>query len=174
MLIHWPGTQKLALNDPQNMKNRLGTYRALEEAHDKGLIRHLGVSNFTVSHLEHLLEYARIPPYLNQIELHPLLMQSDIVEYCRDRGIRIQSYSTLGEGRFLNDPEFQLESVNQLAIQKNKTKAQILLRWAIQEDYLVIPKASSEARLLENFDIFSFELSLEVLFLPFILEYECY
>jgi diketogulonate reductase-like aldo/keto reductase len=164
MLIHWPGTQKLALDDPQNLKNRLGTYRALEEAHDKGLIRHIGVSNFMVSHLEHLLEYARIPPYLNQIEYHPLLMQSDVVDYCRDRGIRIQSYSTLGEGRFLSNPAFQLESVNQLAIEKNKTKAQILLRWAIQEQCLVIPKASSEARLRENLNVLSFELSSQVVF----------
>jgi len=148
-LIHWPGTQRLALDSPLQETNRLGTWRALEEALDVGKIRSIGVSNFQVKHLESLLRVARIPPAVNQIECHPLYHPLDIIEYCQQHNILIQAYSSLGEGNLVNG-SIPLPVLDQIASKHQVPASQVLLQWGMHHGYAVLPKASSEERLISN------------------------
>ena len=99
MLIHWPGASKLSPSSLENQNKRIETYKALIKAQKDGKVRHIGVSNFTVSHLKQFIElFPNNIPSINQFELHPLLQQKDLVKFCKDNGILVQSYSTLGQG----------------------------------------------------------------------------
>ncbi|WP_042349221.1 aldo/keto reductase [Bacillus massiliigorillae] len=144
-LIHWPVADKY--ND---------TWRALEKIYRDGKARAIGVCNFHVHHLENLLEEAEIVPMVNQIELHPLLSQLEIREYCEAKGIKVEAYSPLGSGKLLKHPTLQT-----IASKHNKTIAQIILRWDLQQSIITIPKSIHEQRIIENADIFDFELSAE-------------
>jgi diketogulonate reductase-like aldo/keto reductase len=148
-LIHWPGTQKLALDDPEHEANRLGTWRALEEGVDAGKIKSIGVSNYQVIHLESLLREARIVPAVHQFECHPLYHPMDIIEYCEKRKIIIQAYSSLGEGKLV-DGSISLPILEEISTRLHASPAQVLLQWGIHHGYSVLPKASSKERLAEN------------------------
>jgi diketogulonate reductase-like aldo/keto reductase len=161
MLIHWPGTYRLKPDNPKNIENRIRTYHALEQAYKEGKLKAIGVSNFTIPHLEHLIQHSNIKPMVNQVELHVLYPQSDLAKFCCVHGIVLQSYSTLGEGKLVTG-EISVPAIQDLAHKYNKTQAQILLRWAIENGYPVIPKASSRERMMENLDVFDFELSEQV------------
>lgn len=97
ILIHHPGTQGLAPTDPANIENRHGTWRAMEEYANQGLIKSLGVSNFRPNHLEKLKQVAKIQPALNQFEVHPLYMEHDTIETCKKMNIIVQAYSPLAK-----------------------------------------------------------------------------
>lgn len=137
-----------------NRENRLGSYRALEKLYHEGKIKHIGVSNFTARHLEDLLEYCTIVPHVHQFELHPRLVQQDVLSLCAKHKIQVQAYSSLGEGNLLQDPDIVIPD-------SSLSRAQVLLRWAIQHGWAVIPKSSSPDRVAANADVFSFELSKE-------------
>ncbi len=143
-LIHWPCPQK---------KLFVETYKALERLYADGLVRAIGVSNFNQVHLEKLLQETSIVPTVNQIELHPWLQQTDLQEYHNQVGIRTEAWSPLGRGSVLRDPEIQ-----RLAVELEKTPAQIILRWHIQRGVIAIPKSSSPQRMANNMDIFDFTL----------------
>ncbi len=148
MLIHWPGTQGLKVSDPQNKLNRLETWKALREAQEKGLIHHVGVSNFT---LQHLQELSPDFPFLNQIEFHPLVYNKEmkaLLEFCQKNQIIIQSYATLAEGKYLKN--WEIPELNALASKHKCTKAQILLQWSLSKGCPVIPKSQHPERLKEN------------------------
>lgn len=132
----------------------LEAYDTLIELQSKGRIRSVGVSNFGVNHLEAIRLSGRPLPAINQIELHPFMQQRSIVDYCRRFGISLMAYSPLARGVALNDP-----FVRQLARKYQRTTAQILLRWSIQNKFIPIPKTNHRARLRENFQIFDFHLS---------------
>ncbi|KAI9262418.1 NADP-dependent oxidoreductase domain-containing protein [Phascolomyces articulosus] len=153
-LIHWPGTAKKKLSDPVNQENRMGSYRALETLYREGKVRHIGVSNYTARHLEYLLDHCEIKPHVHQFELHPRLVQQDILTLCDKHQIQIQAYSSLGEGKLLTDEDV-------LNVVKQRDTAQVLLRWAIQHGWAVIPKSSSPDRVSSNAKIISIELSDE-------------
>ncbi|KAI7850278.1 NADP-dependent oxidoreductase domain-containing protein [Circinella umbellata] len=155
-LIHWPGTAKKKLNDPINQENRMGSYRALETLYQQGKVRHIGVSNYTVKHLEHLIEHCKIIPHVHQFELHPRLVQQDILNLCAKYQIQIQAYSSLGEGKLLTD-----KSILDIVKKEKNDTAQVLLRWAIQHNWIVIPKSSNPDRVSSNAKVLSFELSEE-------------
>ena len=87
MLIHFPGTEGLQKDDPKHLENRKGSWKALEEFVDSGLIKSIGVSNYRPNHIEELVEYARIKPVINQFELHPLYVEHDTIETCRKHDI---------------------------------------------------------------------------------------
>lgn len=148
-------TAKKKLSDPVNRENRLGSYRALEKLYHEGKIKHIGVSNFTARHLEDLLEHCTIVPHVHQFELHPRLVQQDILSLCANHHIQVQAYSSLGEGNLLQDPDIVVPD-------PSLSRAQVLLRWAIQHGWAVIPKSSSPQRVVANANVFSFELSKEV------------
>ncbi|MDN5830847.1 MAG: aldo/keto reductase [Tetragenococcus halophilus] len=150
-LIHWPNPSEF--RDHWQQANA-DTWRAMEEAVDAGKIRSLGVSNFLSHHIDALLETARIKPVANQIFLNPSDQQEDLVAYNKTHDILSEAYSPLGTGKIFDVPE-----LNVLARVYNKTIAQVVLRWSLQKGFLPLPKSVHEKRIIENTQIFDFELS---------------
>ncbi|WP_416042844.1 glyoxal/methylglyoxal reductase [Bacillus halotolerans] len=144
-LIHWPGKDKYK-----------DTWRALEKLYKDGKIRAIGVSNFQVHHLEELLKDAEIKPMVNQVEFHPRLTQQELRDYCKKQGIQLEAWSPLMQGQLLDN-----EVLTQIAEKYNKSVAQVILRWDLQHEVVTIPKSIKEHRIIENADIFDFELSQE-------------
>lgn len=145
-LVHWPVKEKYK-----------DTYRALEELYAKGRVRAIGVSNFSIRQLKDLLGDCHVKPMINQIELHPMLTQEEVRNFCKEQGIHVQAWSPLMRGKSI----FTNETIQQLASKYNKTPAQIILRWDIQSGILTIPKSVTPSRIKENSEIFDFELSQE-------------
>ena len=144
LLIHWPGVARKAHDRPIHASARRESWRVLEELYRSGKCRAIGVSNFTVAHLEDLLSYAEILPSVNQIEVHPLYQQREVRAWCERHGIAVVAYASLGCGELLQHPTV-LAIAQDLAI----SPAQVLLRWALQRDLAVIPKSQSPDRILE-------------------------
>jgi methylglyoxal/glyoxal reductase len=146
-LIHWPIPHK-----------RRYSWMAMEELLEEGKVRAIGVSNYMVHHLEELLSYARIPPAVNQIELSPYIYEERraVVEFCRAHGIAVQAYSPLTKGQKLRDPKLVA-----VAGRYGRTTAQILIRWCLQKGFIVLPKSNRPERILENADVFDFDISAE-------------
>jgi len=137
---------------------RKEAWLGLQDAVEKGLVKSIGVSNWAPKHIEELMaeEGVYIHPVCNQIELHPWNQQRRLVSYCRDKGIVVVAYSPLTQGRRLND-----KTIVALAEKYGKTPAQIVLRWGLQKGLVVIPKSDREARIIENKQIFGWEISKE-------------
>ncbi len=140
------------------------TWEAMEELVKLGLVRSIGVSNFTAPMIVDLLTYAEIPPAVNQIELHPYNQQTGLVEYCQSKGIAVTAYSPLGtSGNLKNRPDEPIlmddPQIVTIAKKYNKSPAQVLIRWGIQRNTVVIPKSLSQEHLKSNIDVFDFVLS---------------
>lgn len=144
-LVHWPVKGKYK-----------DTWRALEKVYAEGKVRAIGVSNFQIHHLEDLLSEAKIVPAVNQVEFHPYLTQKDLLRYCREKGIQLEAWSPLGQGNLLEH-----EILQGIAAKYGKTVAQVILRWDLQLGVVTIPKSVREARIIENADVFDFQLSAE-------------
>ena len=144
-LIHWPGKDKYK-----------ETWKAFEKLYKDGRVRAIGVSNFLTHHLEDLIGSAEIKPMVNQVELHPHLTQKDLLSYCKKEGIQLEAWSPLKQGQLLNDP-----TLTEIAQKYNKSVAQIILRWDLQNEVVIIPKSIKEPRIIENATIFDFELTSE-------------
>jgi diketogulonate reductase-like aldo/keto reductase len=144
-LVHWPVKGKYK-----------ETYRALEKVYAEGKVRAIGASNFQIHHLEDLLSEAKVVPAVNQVEFHPYLSQKELLRYCTEKGIQLEAWSPLGQGHLLEH-----ELLKGIASKYGKTVAQIILRWDVQLGVVTIPKSIREARIIENADIFDFELSAE-------------
>lgn len=142
-LIHWPDRKKPMAQ----------IFKQMEKLVEKGKIRHAGVSNFTIHHIQDLLEDG-CKPFANQVEFHPYLFQKDLLDYCKLQKIELISYRPLGKGALLKEPLF-----NKIAAHHAKSPTQIILRWLVQQEIPAIPKASSKEHLAENIDIFDFSLS---------------
>jgi diketogulonate reductase-like aldo/keto reductase len=141
-LIHWPVPSR-----------RLDSWRALERLHQEKRARAIGVSNYMRPHLEELLGAAKTPPAVNQIELSPFLQHRDAREVCRAHGIVVEAYSPLTHGERLKDPK-----VVAIAKRVGRSAAQVLLRWGVQHELVVLPKSSREPRIAENGALFDFTL----------------
>lgn len=137
------------------------TWQAMEKLIKKGLVKSIGVANFTGPMLVDLLTYAEIKPVMNQIELHPYNIQADLIEFCRYKEIAVTAYSPLGrQGADRDGPKLFDEHVVKILAQKyKKTKAQVLLNWAVGRGTVAIPKSVTPERIAENIDIFDFELT---------------
>jgi diketogulonate reductase-like aldo/keto reductase len=154
LLLHQPLPSRFDLT--------LNAYRALETLLADGKVRAIGVSNFMPEHLERLLAETSIVPAVNQIEVHPYFQQTTLQRLHTDHGILTQAWSPIGgitsyrggEKRTFDDPTLQ-----QIAHQHDKSAAQVMLRWHLQEGRSAIPKSTKPARIAENFDVFDFELS---------------
>lgn len=144
-LIHWPveGKYKEA-------------WRALETLYKEGRVKAIGVSNFQVHHLEDLMNDAEIKPMVNQVEYHPRLTQKEIQAFCQEHGIQLEAWSPLMQGQLLDNLVLQ-----EIANKYNKTIAQIILRWDLQNGVVTIPKSTKEYRIVENSTVFDFELTKE-------------
>ncbi|MED3624113.1 aldo/keto reductase [Neobacillus thermocopriae] len=144
-LIHWPGKDKYK-----------ETWKALEKLYKEGRVRAIGVSNFHIHHLEELLKEAEIKPMVNQVEYHPHLQQKELLAFCQKEGIQLEAWSPLKQGQLLQD-----STLTEIAEKYGKTTAQVILRWDLQTKVVTIPKSIKEQRIIENADIFDFELSQE-------------
>lgn len=144
-LIHWPveGKYKEA-------------WRALETLYKEGKVKAIGVSNFQVHHLEELMMDAQVKPMINQVEYHPRLTQREVHAYCLAHGIQMEAWSPLMQGQLLDNPLLQ-----KIANKYNKSVAQVILRWDLQNGVVTIPKSTKEHRIVENANIFDFVLSQE-------------
>jgi diketogulonate reductase-like aldo/keto reductase len=135
------------------------TWQAMEKLVKEGLVKNIGIANFTCPMLIDLLSYASIKPVINQIEVHPYNSQKNLIEYCHKQNIQVTAYSPLGSGRNKIQKPIDDEVVIKIAKKINKTPAQVLLRWSLQNNLIVIPKTTKQKRLAENIDVFAFELS---------------
>jgi diketogulonate reductase-like aldo/keto reductase len=143
-LIHWPVPV-----------HRLDTWRALERLTLDGRVRDIGVSNYMARHIDEVLDYTSVVPAVNQIELTPYNYRTRVetVEKCRQQGIVIEAYSPLTKGRKLDDPVLA-----DIGAAHGKTPAQVLIRWGIEQGFVVLPKSIRAERIAENFDVFDFFL----------------
>eukprot|EP00029_Vermamoeba_vermiformis_P011336 TRINITY_DN6206_c0_g1_i1.p1 TRINITY_DN6206_c0_g1~~TRINITY_DN6206_c0_g1_i1.p1 ORF type:complete len:304 (+),score=37.67 TRINITY_DN6206_c0_g1_i1:56-967(+) len=155
-LIHWPGVDGVDRNSKDNGKIRAETWRALEKLHKDGKCKSIGVSNYTVKHLEELLKNCEYEPSVNQVEFHPMLYQKDLLEFCRKHEIVLEGYSPFAKGKLIKN-----EEILGIAKKYNKTAAQVLIRWSLQHNVVCIPKSGVEDRVQENINVFDFEISEE-------------
>ncbi|WAH36224.1 aldo/keto reductase [Alicyclobacillus dauci] len=143
-LIHWPVKGKYK-----------ETWKALQKLHKEGFVRAIGVSNFQVHHLEDILQDSDIVPAVNQVEYHPLLTQQEVHNFCKANNIQLEAWSPLMQGNLDN------EVLVELSEKYGKSPAQIVIRWDLQNGVVTIPKSVREARIVENADVFDFELTTE-------------
>ena len=142
-LIHWPVPDK-----------RKQTWKALETIYDEKLALSIGVSNYTIKHLRELFNYANIKPVVNQVEFSPYLYQKELQHFGESHGILTEAYTPLTRGKKFKDPKLIA-----IAEKYSKSAAQILIKWAIQVHTIVLPKSVKTDRMIENADIFDFEIS---------------
>ena len=134
------------------------SWRAMEDLYNEEKIRAIGVSNFLPDRLLDLILHNKIIPAVNQVETHPFLQQTENAKFMKENNVQIESWAPFAEGK---NNIFQNEILLPLAEKYNKSVAQIILRWLTQRDIVVIPKSVRKERIIENFDIFDFELSKE-------------
>lgn len=146
-LIHWP----LPYRDLY-----VQTWKALERLYAEGRVRAIGVCNFQPAHLERIMEEGGITPMVNQVELHPLLVQKELRDFSAAHNIAIEAWSPLGHGKLLDHP-----TIVEIAGEYGRTSAQVLLRWHMQLGNVVIPKSVTPERIRSNFQVFDFELTEE-------------
>jgi len=146
-LIHWP---------VPSQGKYVEAWKTLVELQQQGRIRSIGVSNFNQDHLERIIKETGVTPVVNQVELHPAFQQRDKRDFHREHNIKIESYSPLGSGRSLDD-----KTVAAIGEKHGKSIAQVILRWHLQEGLIVIPKSTHKERIVENFDVFGFELDAD-------------
>lgn len=153
-LIHWPVVH--GHGDDWREEN-LDTWRAFEELYDEGVLKAIGVSNYSVEHLENLVENARIKPMVNQLLIHPGVLQEETRKYSEEQGIIVQAYSPLSPLQVLKENE----RIQKMLSKYNKSIAQLLLRFDLQLGVVPLTKSVHKERIKENFDVFDFEIDTE-------------
>jgi 2,5-diketo-D-gluconate reductase A len=148
-LIHWPLPTRYD-------GDFVSTWQTLEEFYRDGRARSIGVSNFQPHHLRRLHQETQVLPAVNQIEVHPYLTQPEVREFCAEHQIAVEAWSPIAQGNVLDDP-----TVRALAEKYGKSPAQVVLRWHIERGDIVFPKSVTPERIVENIDIFDFELDGE-------------
>ncbi len=172
-LIHWPIAFKPGVEFPTSRDDYYSpdqvsiseTWHALEACVEKGLVRHIGVSNFSTRKLQSILDDCNVRPAVNQVELHPLLSQGKLKVFCDKNRILLTAYSPLGSRdraaafKAKDEPDmFQLEAIKDIAVARGCSPAQVLLAWAVNRGTVVIPKSVSPAHLLSNLESIKIEL----------------
>lgn len=132
-----------------------GSWRAMEELYKEGKIRAIGVSNFYPDRLMDLMLHSEIIPAINQIETHPYFQRADYQQFMKEYNVQIESWSPFGQNTGVLDNEL----LKDIALKHNKSVAQIILRWLVQRNVVVIPKSKSKERIIENMNVFDFELT---------------
>jgi diketogulonate reductase-like aldo/keto reductase len=165
-LIHWPvatprwqnwKTLEAILDrfrGPASRPLRIESWRAMEQIADESRCRAIGVSNYTIRHLEELLCACKVVPAVNQVEFTPFLYQQELMSFCRSNDVQLEAYSPLTRGQRLMHPV-----VAGLADKYQRSSAQILIRWALQHEVVAIPKATSRSHIQENLAVFDFSIS---------------
>lgn len=135
-----------------------GSWRAMEELYKEGRVRAIGVSNFYPDRLLDLIQHNEIVPAVNQIETHPFNQQIATGQFLKENGVQIESWGPFAEGK---NEMFNNNVLKSIGDKYGKSVAQVILRWLIQRDVVVIPKSVRKERMIENFDVFDFELSAD-------------
>ena len=154
-LIHWPTASGDRVKFT-SIDKREETWRAMEEIYKLGKAKAIGVSNYTINHLEEMKKYAKIPPAVNQVEFHPFLYQEELLNYCKQNNIVLQAHSPLAENRGNEN-----EAVKSIAKKYDKSPTQIFIRWSLQHGCVPIPKSTHKERIEENINVFDFDISSE-------------
>jgi alcohol dehydrogenase (NADP+) len=175
-LMHWPVAFKKGVGFPEKDEDYLSleeaplseTWEAMMEAKNLGLVKHIGVSNFSSKKLKQLMSEVSEKPEMNQVELHPYLQQKDLLEFCKKEGVHLTAYSPLGSGdraeamKAANEPSLlENESIKEIAKNHNVSPGQVLINWSVERGTAVIPKSTNEARIKENLKSADFSLSKE-------------
>ncbi|XP_059045296.1 aldo-keto reductase family 1 member B1-like [Achroia grisella] len=172
-LIHWPMAYKEGYDlTPVDENGKtifsdvdyVDTWKSMEKLVEKGLVKSIGVSNFSPKQIDRVLKVAKIKPVTNQVEIHPYLYQQKLYDFCKMRDIVLTAYSPLGspqrpwaqskDPNVLDDPV-----VKNIAVKYGKTPAQVLIRIAVDRGIMIVPKSANQKRLAENFDIWDFKLT---------------
>jgi 2,5-diketo-D-gluconate reductase A len=148
-LIHWPTPQRDLYVE---------SWTALEQIKADGRARSIGVSNFLVEYLERLARESETVPAINQVELHPAHQRPELTAYHREHGIVTEAWGPLGQGKY---PLFEVPEVVTAADAHERTPAQVVLRWHLQNGFVVFPKSNSRERIAQNFALFDFELTTD-------------
>ena len=148
-LIHWPLTQRAG-------SDLVTRWKVMEEFHGDGRARSIGVSNFQIDDLKRLAAETDVVPAVNQIELHPYLINDAVRTYGESQGIATEAWSPIAQGAVLDDP-----TIGEIARGLDRTPAQVVLRWHIQQGFIIFPKSTTVERVQENFEIFDFSLTDE-------------
>jgi diketogulonate reductase-like aldo/keto reductase len=143
-LIHWPE------------RKRNESWKVMEELLKQGKSKAIGISNYMISHLEDLKKNSSVLPAVNQFEFNPFVFEREVKEYCQNLGVAVEAYTPIARGRKFKHPE-----IKKLSEKYGKTPAQLMLRWGLQHNVIVIPKSSNPERIKENADIFDFNISDE-------------
>ncbi|SUM70599.1 aldo/keto reductase [Staphylococcus hominis] len=146
-LVHWPGTNEAVMID---------TWKGMEDLYKDNRVKNIGVSNFNPDHFEALLAQVSIKPVINQVEFHPYFTQEELRKYLEAQNIYMESWSPFMNAQILND-----ETLNEIGKEVNKTAAQVIIKWNMQHNVVVIPKSVTSSRIEENIDVFDFELSAD-------------
>lgn len=146
-LVHWPGTNEAVMID---------TWKGMEDLYKDNRVKNIGVSNFNPDHFEALLAQVSIKPVINQVEFHPYFTQEKLRKYLKAQNIYMESWSPFMNAQILND-----ETLNEIGKEVNKTAAQVIIKWNMQHNVVVIPKSVTSSRIEENIDVFDFELSAD-------------
>lgn len=146
-LVHWPGTNEAVMID---------TWKGMEDLYKDNKVKNIGVSNFNPDHFEALLAQVSIKPVINQVEFHPYFTQEKLRKYLEAQNIYMESWSPFMNAQILND-----ETLNEIGKEVNKTAAQVIIKWNMQHNVVVIPKSVTSSRIEENIDVFDFELSAD-------------
>ncbi|MEN3325062.1 aldo/keto reductase [Mariniflexile soesokkakense] len=142
-LIHWPVNNFY-----------LDAWNEMEKIYKSGRAKAIGVSNFMIPHLQNILNVCEVKPAVNQIEFHPLLVQPELLKFCKEQHIQLEAWSPLIQGQVT-----EINAISELAKKYGKSAAQIVLRWNLQHGVVTIPKSSKPDRIVENSELFDFELS---------------
>jgi len=175
-LVHWPVAFKPGVNFPQRPSDYLSleevpvmeTWKEMELAKEMRLARHIGVSNFSDVKLKELVASAKMKPEVNQVELHPLLQQDNLLAYCKKEGIHVTAYSPLGSGdrspemKGKNEPNLlEIPQIKDIARKHNASVGQVLINWHTQRGTAAIPKSTSKEHIEENFKAAKIELDVD-------------
>jgi methylglyoxal/glyoxal reductase len=144
-LIHFPVTE-----------TRTESWRAMTTLLKEGKCRSIGVSNFTIHHLEQLLQKSDVTPVVNQVEFHPFLYQKELLRYCQEKRVQVEAYSPLARAERLRHP-----TIVSISAKYSKSPAQVMIRWSLQHGLVAIPKSVEEKRIRENALVFDFKISDE-------------
>ncbi|RSL32415.1 aldo/keto reductase [Salibacterium salarium] len=147
-LIHWPTP---AYDD------YVDTYKAMEKLYHDGKVKAIGVCNFDTDHLQRIIDECEVKPVVNQVECHPYFAQNELKKFCAEHDIYIEAWSPLMQGKAVLDDDV----VKEIAANHDKTPAQVIIRWHMQNNSIVIPKSVTPSRIEENFDVLDFELTTE-------------
>lgn len=144
LLIHWPTVANVAV------------WQAMIELQQSGVVRSIGTSNFKEHHIDDIVKVSGVVPAINQVEFHPIFQQPDLQAYCKSRNIQFQAWSPLMRSKAL-----EISKLTELADKYKVSVAQLILRWDVQQGIATIPKTTNKERMVENLDIFHFEISQE-------------